>query len=433
MSEENREVQQSVQESVQKKKGVGLASRILIAMIVGSLLGWAFKGSYATWGAVTGPLGSVFIRLLKMTILPLIFFSIVTGVAGVADLGRLKKIGGTFLVYWIIASALSAVCGVVWAYIIQPGVGINLAEKAELFSTEGVDLVQTLVNWVPDNVAAAFSNFNIIQVIIFSLFLGIAIAVLPADLPAKGSLQKFFDYGNTAITKVVEIVMGFAPIGVLCLMADVTGTLGNEVLTGLGKMLATQYIAYATIILVVLPFILKIVAKVSPLQHYINIYPAMLLAFSTCSSSATLPLTMKCTKERAGVPAEAVELIAPPAATINMQACCAEMPIYAIFAAQIFGLDFGLGQLTVICLMGVIMAAGVAGVPGGGIMMSAIMMQSMGLPLTIVPWVAGIYRLIDMPNTMLNVTGDTVGMVTTASLLGTLDREKFDAKKGFSE
>jgi Na+/H+-dicarboxylate symporter len=128
-----------------------------------------------------------------------------------------------------------------------------------------------------------------------------------------------------------------------------------------------------------------------------------------------------------------VNLLAPPAATINMQACCAEMPIYAIFAAQMFGLDFGFGDLAIICFLGIIMAAGVAGVPGGGIMMSAIMMQTMGLPLTIVPWVAGIYRLIDMPNTMLNVTGDTVGMVTTASLLGDLDRDKFDKEKGISQ
>ncbi|MDO5563223.1 MAG: dicarboxylate/amino acid:cation symporter [Synergistaceae bacterium] len=415
-----------------KKTKISLATKILIAMVVGALLGYVLKGSYDTWGQVTGPLGTVFIRLLKMTILPLIFFSIVTGVASVADLGKLKKVGGTFLIYWFVASALSAICGIVWSFIIKPGVGINLAEKGE-FSTKGVSVVQSLVQWVPDNVAASFGNFNIIQVIVFSLFLGIAIALLPNDNPAKSALQKFFDYGNTAITRVVEIVMGFAPVGVFCLMADVTGTLGTEVLTGLGKMLITQYVAYATILVVMLPIILKFIAKVSPLQHYINVYPAMLLAFSTCSSSATLPLTMKCAKERAGVPAEAVDLIAPPAATINMQACCAEMPIYAIFAAQMYGIDFGFGQLAIICLLGIIMAAGVAGVPGGGIMMSAIMMQTMGLPLTIVPWVAGIYRLIDMPNTMLNVTGDTVGMVTTTSILGTLDRDKFDAKKKFAE
>lgn len=412
----------------EKKKKLGLATMILIGMVVGAALGYVLKGSYPMWGQVTGPIGSVFLRLLKMTILPLIFFSIVTGVASVADLGKLKKVGGTFIVYWIIASGLSAATGIICAKIIKPGIGINLAEK-EKFTTEGVSVIQSLVNWVPDNVAASFGNFNIIQVIVFSLFLGIAIAVLPKDSRAKAPLQKFFDCGNEVIMKIVEIVMKMAPVGVFCLMADVTGTLGTEVLTGLGKMLITQYIAYAFIIVVILPLILMFVAKVNPIMHYVNVFPAMILAFSTCSSSATLPLTMSCARDRAGVPDETVRLLAPPAATINMQACCAEMPIYAIFAAQMFGIDFSLGQIIVICLMGVIMAAGVAGVPGGGIMMSAIMMQTMGLPLTIVPWVAGIYRLIDMPNTMLNVTGDTVGMVTTTSLLGTLDKKRFHEKK----
>ncbi len=411
-----------------KKKKMGLATKILIAMVAGAILGFAFKGSHAMWGQVTTPLGDVFIRLLKMTILPLIFFSIISGVASVADLHRLRKVGGTFLGYWAVASGLAAASGIIWSYIIKPGEGISLA-GAENYSTEGVNLVSSLVNWVPDNVAASFANFNILQVIVFSLFVGIAVAVLGPENKAKEPLKKFFEYGNTLMTRIVEMVMLFAPIGVFCLMADVFGTLGREVLTGLGKMLATQYISYLTLLLVFFPLILRLVAKVSPLKHYINMYPAMLLAFSTCSSSATLPLTMKCARERAGVPGDVVGLLAPPAATINMQACCAEMPIYAIFAAQMYGIDFGFGQLLVICLLGVIMAAGVAGVPGGGIMMSAIMMQTMGLPLTIVPWVAGIYRLIDMPNTMLNVTGDTVGMVTTVSLLGTLDRETFNAPK----
>ena len=413
-----------------KKKKMGLATKILIAMVVGALFGFLFKGSYDIWGQVTSPIGAVFIRLLKMTILPLIFFSIVCGVASVANLQSLKRVGGTFLVYWFIASLLAAACGIVWSYIIEPGVGIQLAEKGA-FSTKDVSIVQSLVGWFPDNAFGSFAKFNILQVIVFSLFIGFAIALMPSEMPARRYALMFFEYGNDVIMKVVEIVMKIAPLGVLCLMADVTGTLGAEVLTGLGKMLLTQYAAYATIIFVIFPLILKFIAKVSPIQHYLNVFPAMILAFSTCSSSATLPLTMKCTKERAGVPDETVNLIAPPAATINMQACCAEMPIYAVFAAQMFGLDLSFGQLILICFLGIIMAAGVAGVPGGGIMMSAIMMQSMGLPLTIVPWVAGIYRLIDMPNTMLNVTGDTVGMVTTTSILGTLDRGKFEAKKAW--
>lgn len=406
---------------------MGLASKILLAMVIGALLGWIFKGSYASWSVVTNPIGEVFIRLLKMTILPLIFFSIVSGIAGVADLKRLKKVGGTFVIYWFAVSLTAAVVGIIWSYIIKPGVGINLAEK-EKFTTEGVNLLKSLIEWIPNNPAGAFANFNILQVIVFSLFLGIAIVLL-GKTEAGSFMGKMFDYLNNVMTKLVEIIMGFAPLGVLCLMADVTGSLGKEVLTGLGKMLLTQYIAYATVIIIVYPLILKFIAKVNPLQHFKNIYPAMVLAFSTCSSSATLPLTMKVTKERAGVPAETVNMIAPPAATINMHACCAEMPIYAIFAAQMYGINFTIPELLIISLLGVIMAAGVAGVPGGGIMMSAIMMQVMGLPLTIVPWVAGIYRLIDMPNTMLNVTGDTVGMVVTSSVLGDLDREVFDAPK----
>lgn len=415
-----------------KKRRLGLATQILIAMVVGAILGYIFKGSYDIWGSVTQPIGTIFIRLLKMTIIPLVLFSIICGVASVADLRRLRKVGGTFVVFWFTASMLAAACGIAWAYILEPGVGIELAEKGA-FSTKDVSVVDSLVKWFPDNPFTAFTDFNMLQVIIFSLFVGIAVALLPAESECRKAVVKFFDYGNTVMIKIVELVMKLAPLGVLCLMADVTGTLGTEVLTGLGKMLLTQYLAYATILVIVFPLMLKFIARVSPVRHYKNVFPAMILAFSTCSSSATLPLTMKCSKERAGVPEEMVGLIAPPAATINMQACCAEMPIYAIFAAQMFGLDFGFGQLILICFLGVIMAAGVAGVPGGGIMMSAIMMQTMGLPLTIVPWVAGIYRLIDMPNTMLNVTGDTVGMVTTASVLGTLDRETFDRDKPISE
>ena len=409
----------------EQHKKIGLATKILGAMVLGMVLGYVFKGWYEGWSLVTSPLGDIFIRLLRMTILPLIFFSVVTGIASVADLQKLKKVGGRFIIFWLTASLLSAFSGIMWAYIIQPGAGIQLAEK-ETFSTSGVSIVDSLVRWIPNNPSAAFAEFNIIQVIIFALFVGIATATLANDT-IKKNLEKFFEAGNELMLRIVGMVMNFAPIGVFCLMANVGGSLGSDVLTGLGKMLITQYVAYATILLVVLPVILKYVAKVSPIQHYRNVYPAMVLAFSTCSSSATLPLTMKCTKERCGVPEETVNLIAPPAATINMQACCAEMPIYAIFAAQMFGIQFGLGELLVICLLGVIMAAGVAGVPGGGIMMSAIMMQVMGLPLTIVPWVAGIYRLIDMPNTMLNITGDTVGMVATAATLGDLDREVFNS------
>ena len=408
-----------------KKKKISLAIKILIGMVLGLICCFIFKGQHEYWTYVTDTVGTIFIRLLKMTILPLILCSIIGGIASIANLKRLKKIGIRFIIYWILASFLAAVCGLVWSYIIQPGVGVNLAESAESYSTEGVNLLQTVINYIPDNVFASMANFSIIQVIVFAIFAGIGISTLPAG-KAKDFLTGLFESGNDLMIRIVEMVMKLAPIGVFCLMAEVSGTLGAEVLGALGKMLVTQYVAYATLIVIVFPLILIFIAKVNPIKHYKNVFPAMILAFSSCSSSATLPLTMKCAKERCGVPEETVGLIAPPAATINMQACCAEMAIYAVFAAQLFGRSYGIGELAMIIFLGVIMAAGVAGVPGGGIMMSAIMMETMGLPLTIVPWVAGIYRLIDMPNTMLNVTGDTVGMVTVSAMMGDLDREVFN-------
>lgn len=411
---------------MKKQQHMSLAIKILLGMILGLIFGFVLKSLYGYWTYVTNTIGTVFLRLLKMTILPLVLCSIVGGIASIANLNKLKKIGIRFIIYWACASALAGACGLIWSYIINPGVGIHLEEAAEQYSTEGVSVLQGVIEYVPDNLFSALSNFKTVQVIVFAILAGIAIATMP-DGTVKEALGNFFERGNALMMRLVEMVMSLAPVGVFCLMAEVSGTLGSDVLVGLGKMLITQYVAYATLIVIVFPIILALFAKVNPLQHYKNVFPAMILAFSSCSSAATLPLTMKCTKERCGVPEDNVNLIAPPAATINMQACCAEMAIYAVFAAQLFGRHYSIGEMILIVLMATIMAAGVAGVPGGGIMMSAIMMETMGLPLTIVPWVAGIYRLIDMPNTMLNVTGDTVGMVTVSAQLGDLDREVFNA------
>lgn len=403
---------------VNEKKGLGLSVRMLLGLALGAAAGFAL-GERVT---VIAPIGTVFLRLLRMTILPLVFFSIVNGVAAVADLNRLKRVGIIFVKYWLVASLLAAMMGLFWASVINPGSGISLPVSEKV--VVDVDLVDSLVKWIPDNVSAAFAQGNTIQIIVFAMFTGISIVLLSCTKSGE-LLGKLFEAGADLMGRMVGIVMRIAPIGVFCLMANVTGTLGGMVLGGIGKMLVTQYVAYAMMLAVVYPLILKFWAHVSPLRHYKNILPVMTMAFSTQSSSATLPVTMESTKKRCGVPEDIVNLIAAPAATINMHACAAEMPIYAVFASQIYGINLSLTQLLVICVLGVIMAAGVAGVPGGGIMMSAVLLEVMGLPLDIVPWIAGIYVLIDMPNTMLNVTGDTVGMVYTADKLGELDREVF--------
>jgi len=403
-------------------KKMGLAGWILVGLVLGAVTGF-LVGPGIT---VIAPVGDLFLRLLKMTIYPLIFFSIAGGIAGIADMQRLKKVGLTFVGYWFISSALAASLGIVWAYIIRPGVGITLPPLAK--KEVNVDLLDSLIKWVPDNIGRSFAEGNILQIIVFALFFGICISLLGQKKVGQ-VMADFIQSGAEVMAKMVGIVLYVAPFGVFALISNITGTLGAIVLAGIGKMLVTQWVAYLTILVVVYPLILKFIAKVNPIQHFKNIWPAMALAFSTCSSSATLPLTMEVTKRRAGVPDDMVNLIAPPAATINMHACAAEMPIYAVFAAQIYGLEYSFPQLLAIIGLGILMAAGVAGVPGGGIIMSAVLLQIMGLPLEIVGWIAGVYVLIDMPNTMLNITGDTVGMVYTAKRLGELDQAVFDSKK----
>lgn len=401
---------------------MSLANKILLGMVLGAIVGWIVGPGIAAIEFV----GTIFIRLLRMVILPLIFFSIAAGIASVADMTRLRRVGGLFTLYWAVTSVLAAAVGIIWAFIMRPGVGIKLAEAAP--PEVDVKLLESFINWIPDNVAASLAQNNVIQVIVFAIAAGLTAAAIQATDSGK-FMRNLFSSGADLMSSMVGYIMKFAPYGVFALMANITGTLGATVLGGLAKMLLSQYVAYATILVLMYPFILKFIAGVDPVQHFRNIYPPMVVAFSTCSSSATLPVTMEATKKRAGVPEDIVNLVAPPAATINMHAVAAEMPIYAVFAAQIYGISLSLPQLISICILGVVMAAGCAGVPGGGIVMSAVLLDIMNLPMTIVPWIAGIYRLIDMPNTMLNVTGDTVGMVTVASKMGELDVETFNKAK----
>ncbi|NLD18347.1 MAG: dicarboxylate/amino acid:cation symporter [Tissierellia bacterium] len=405
-----------------KTSGLSLPIKILIALVVGAIVGFVVGEKIV----VIKPLGDIFLRLLRMTIVPLVFCSIITGISGISDLARLRKVGVTFIKFWLLSSALAAISGIVMASILKPGVGIVLPNTGEIANAD-INMVDTLVGWIPENAFNALSSGNMIQVIIFAVFVGISI-VLIIDTNAGQTMYKFFEAANELMQKMVSIVLKVAPIGVFALMANVTGTVGGIALLGIGKMLITQYLAYVLVI-ISYGFLLKFILGLNPIQHFVNVFPAMVLAFTTQSSSGTIPVTMEVTKNRSGVPEDIVNVITAPAATINMQACSAEMPIYAIFAAQIYGLQYEPLQFIQIIILGIVMAAGVGGVPGGGIMMSAVMLEIMGLPLDIVPWIAGVYLLIDMPNTMLNVTGDTVGMVYTAEKLGELDKDIYNSSK----
>ncbi len=411
-----------------EKKKLALPVKILISMVLGGTVGYFVGPPIASIAFI----GDIFIRLLKMCIYPLILFSIISGVAQVADVGRLKKVGGGFLIYWFLSSALAAAIGLSCGLILKPGAGLVLAEIGGIPSIENANILQSFINWVPNNPFSALATGNVIQIILFALIVGVVLANMKGTRYGD-ALTEGVNAVNELIGRVTGWVIGLAPYGVFALAANLTGTLGATVIGSLGKMLLCIYVAMLVMLLVVYPLCIRLLAGLSPVRYFQNIYPIMLMAFTTCSSSATLPVTMKVTKERLGVPEDMVNLIAPPAATINMHGSALEMPIYALFAAQLYGVPLSLTQLVIVIALGMVMSAGAAGMPGSGIMMIAILLETLGLPLTIVPWVAGVYYFVDMPSTTMNVTGDTVGMVTIASLLGELKKDVFNADKSVYE
>ncbi len=404
-----------------EKKTLSLPVKLLIAMVLGIVFGIVLgeKAAYISF------VGSIFMRLLKMCVYPLILVSIIGGVANVVDIARLKKIGISFLAYTFISSTCAALLGMIAMTISKAGMGVNL--DSELSAAEEVDIVESFVEWVPDNIFSSLTNGSMIQIIIFAIFFG---AVLASVRDTKAG-QIVFDVVqglNTIITKMVGIVIKLAPIGVFALIANMIGTTSLDLVAGIVKFLASYYAALVGFLLIFIPVTLKFVAKVSPVQFYKNAIPTMIMAASTCSSVGTLPVTMKTAKERCGVPKDIVNLVTAPAATINMDGAAIEYTCYVLFAAYAFGVHFSPLQLIFTIALCVIMSAGAAGIPGGGIMMCTICLNTMGLPdAEMVAIIAGVYVLIDFVGTMVNVTSDTAGMVTIAARVNELDRGVFNS------
>ena len=401
------------------KKSLSLPVQMLIGMALGVAAGFLLKENvtYISW------IGTMFVRLLKMCVYPLVLLSIICGVANVMDIARLKKIGLAFLGYTFASSALAALLGMLAMWITKAGHGVNLG-VAETGKT--VDVAESFIEWVPDNIFASLSNGSLVQIIIFAIFFGVVLAALRQT--EKGQkLYEIIESTNEVITNMVGKVIKIAPLGVFSLVAGMIGTTSLDIVGGVMKMLLAYYIALAALLVIVYPAILKLVGKVSPIQFYKNAFPTMIMAASTCSSAGTLPVTMKTARERCGVPSDIVNLVCAPAATINMDGAAIEYTCYVMFAAAAFNLNLSFGQLLFTIVLGVVMSAGAAGVPGGGIMMCTICLTTMGLPdETMVAIVAGIYILIDFVGTMVNVTSDTVGMVTIASVVDELDKDTYN-------
>ncbi|MGG0153483.1 dicarboxylate/amino acid:cation symporter [Bacillus mycoides] len=378
-----------------------------VKILIGALIGIALGVVFGPKVAVLKPIGDIFIRLLQMIIVPLTFLSIVSGIAQLENPKMLRAIGGRIFIYYAMTAVLATSIGVVIAYIINPGKGVEgLLANGQNFKEEEFSFIDNIVQWFPSNVIQAAAETSMLQIIIFAIFVGMALILLGDQ--AKGT-RKLVHEGSKIMIKIAEIIIGFAPYGIMALIAHVVGTFGANMLTAVVSYVVADYLSLLLIVFIMYPIVLKIFGKISPLHFYKQVSPAMLVAASTTSSSATLPVTMEVAQKRLRIPESVAGFTIPLGATVNMNGLSAALGVLAVFALNVYGIPITFGLIMQTVFLGIVLAAGCAGVKGADVITATILLSTLGLPLTIIPIIAAVSPLVDMGHTVVNITGDLVG------------------------
>ena len=389
-------------------KKMTLSTKILIGLILGIIVGLFFQSNLAFTKAWIAPFGTLFLNLIKMIIVPLVFASLVVGAASTGDVRKLGRMGAKTLAYYLITTAMAVTLGLILGNLIDPGIGLTIPPDAKYAAGKNVPISQVLLDLVPANPLKAMVDANMLQIIVFAIFVGIGITLLGE----KGKpVYNFFDSFAEVTYKITGVIMEYAPIGVFALMVPVVAANGPKVLIPMAKVIIAVYLGCALHGGIVYSLAVKYLGNFGPLRFWKGFLPAMVVAFTTCSSSATLPVSMKAAQENLGVSKEVSSFVQPLGATINMDGTALYQGICALFVAQIFAVDLTLGQQITIIFTATLASIGTAGVPGAGLIMLTLVLQSVGLPLEAIALIAGIDRVLDMARTTINVTGDASAAV----------------------
>ena len=389
-------------------------------LLLGIVVGWV-AGPKAE---ILQPLGDVFIRLLRMLIVPLVFFTLSSGVTKMGSPSNLRRVGGFVVTYYLLSSLLAAAVGCAVALVIRPGIGAEgiLGTVGEI-KAASYSVVASILNWIPTNPVEAMANANMLQIIFFSLIVGIALLLLDKKTE---NFRRFLQEGAEVMIQITDFVMKFAPYGIFALVAILVGTIGDKMMSAVLKFILADYIAVGIVLLVIYPPILKFFS-VPVLRFFRHIFPAMLVAATTTSSAATLPVSMQVAEEKLGLPEPIYGFALPLGNTVNMNGMAVAIGVIAVFALDLFQVSITPGLLFQIVYLGLLLSIGAAGVKGAGIVMSTVLLETLGLPLSLIPILAAIWPIIDIAHTTANITGDLVGSTVCASRLGQLDRSVFDS------
>jgi Na+/H+-dicarboxylate symporter len=422
-----------------KKKKLALHWKILIGMLIGityGLLAVNFKLEVFTEDWIK-PFGTIFINLLKLIAVPLILFSLISGIANLKDISKLSRMGLRTVGMYILTTVIAVSLGLALVNLIDPGASFPKEEQVQLEQRYGSDVnkkqqdaaqvqeqspLQFLVDMVPNNLVSAMSeNSRMLQVIFFAIFFGISIILLPEE--KTKSVTRFFVEVNDVILKMIDLIMEFAPIGVFALLGSLIVDLKGDssLFISLGLYGLSVLLGLFILIFLVYPIFLKLFTKIKYRDFYKGIAPAQLLAFSTSSSAATLPVTMECCEKNLKVSKEVTSFVLPIGATINMDGTSLYQAVAAVFIASAFGMDLNLGQQLTIVLTATLASIGSAAVPGAGIVMLVIVLTAIGVPTEGIALIFAVDRPLDMVRTMVNVTGDS----TIASII-----HQTEVKKG---
>ena len=384
---------------------MNLSIKILISLVLSVVVGLmaGVEGlPFIKWWIA--PIGTIFINLIKMVIVPIVFTSLVVGMTSLGDLKKLGRIGIKTIFIYLLTTAIAIMIGFAVAGIIHPGIGLEMTAGDAVKVKEAPSIMQVFVAMVPTNPVASMAKADILPIIIFALFVGVGILQVGGK---KGQLLiDWFDAAAEVSYKIINMVMQFAPIGVFCLLLPVVAENGPKVLLPLLSVIACMAFGSVIHAVAVYSSMARIWGNTSPIKFFRGMSEAILIAFTTCSSAATLPINMKNCQEKLGCSRDIASFVLPLGATINMDGTAIYMGVCSLFIANVYGIDLTMAQMGMIVLTGTLASIGTAGVPGAGLIMLSMVLLSVGLPMEGLALVAGIDRILDMFRTTVNITGD---------------------------
>ena len=394
------------------KKKLSLATQIFIGLVSGIIVGLFFVSRPDFAISYIQPWGTLFLNLIKFIVVPIVLFSIASGVISMKDIRKVGSVGWKTITYYLCTTACAVVIGLVVSNVFKGFYILLETSQLSFEATQAPPIMETIINIFPSNAFLPLVNANMLQVIVISLFIGFGIILAGEKGEFAANVVESF---NEVFMQIMMLIVKLSPVGVFCLIVPVVATNGASILGSLALVLLVAYICYILHASIIYSLTVKAMAGISPLVFFKGMLPAMMMAFSSASSVGALPLNLECV-EKLGTKKDIAAFVLPLGATINMDGTAIYQGVCAVFIAACFGIDLTLTQMMTIVLTATLASIGTAGVPGAGMIMLALVLESVGLPVAGIALVAGVDRIFDMGRTTVNITGDAACALIVSKL-----------------